>query len=164
MDAGQPRPEDRHLPVMRDRVVDLLAPAVQAALEAGRTPVAVDGTLGMGGHTEALLTRFPHLRVIGIDRDAHAQAMAAERGIKAQNSLALLGPLNDIRSQLNALLHPGFINDVVLLSILRLAKPLTGDLNGHDVVTRVKLEAGRKFAHLLGERRAAAPCLIRLLS
>ncbi|MCV7676390.1 16S rRNA (cytosine(1402)-N(4))-methyltransferase RsmH [Micrococcus luteus] len=79
MDAGQPRPEDRHLPVMRDRVVDLLAPAVQAALEAGRTPVAVDGTLGMGGHTEALLTRFPHLRVIGIDRDVHAQAMAVER-------------------------------------------------------------------------------------
>lgn len=32
-----------------------------------------------------------------------------ERGIKSQNSLALLGPLNDIRSQLAGLLHPGFI-------------------------------------------------------
>ena len=97
MDAGQPRPEDRHLPVMRDRVVDLLAPAVQAALEAGRTPVAVDGTLGMGGHTEALLTRFPHLRVIGIDRDVHAQAMAAER----------LGPLADRVQQQGAVAVAG---------------------------------------------------------
>jgi len=33
-----------------------------------------------------------------------------ERGIKSQNSLALLGPLNDIRSQLTGLLHPGFIS------------------------------------------------------
>ncbi|GAA1545773.1 ATP-dependent helicase HrpA [Microbacterium ginsengiterrae] len=33
-----------------------------------------------------------------------------ERGMKAQNSLALLGPLGDIRSQLSGLLHPGFIS------------------------------------------------------
>ncbi|MBW8762928.1 MAG: ATP-dependent RNA helicase HrpA [Microbacterium sp.] len=33
-----------------------------------------------------------------------------ERGIKSQNSLALLGPLNDIRTQLAGLLHPGFIS------------------------------------------------------
>ena len=33
-----------------------------------------------------------------------------ERGIKSQNSLALLGPLNDIRTQLTALLHPGFVS------------------------------------------------------
>ena len=74
-----PRPEDRHVPVMRDRVVDLLAPAVQAAVDAGRVPVAIDGTLGMGGHTQALLRRFPTLRVIGIDRDPHALRMAQER-------------------------------------------------------------------------------------
>ena len=30
-----------------------------------------------------------------------------ERGIKSQNSLALLGPLNDISTQLSGLLHPG---------------------------------------------------------
>ena len=33
-----------------------------------------------------------------------------ERGIKSQNSLALLGPLNDIRTQLSGLLHPGFVS------------------------------------------------------
>ncbi len=33
-----------------------------------------------------------------------------ERGIRSQNSLALLGPLNDIRTQLSGLLHPGFVS------------------------------------------------------
>jgi len=33
-----------------------------------------------------------------------------ERGIKSQNSLALLGPLNDVRTQLSGLLHPGFVS------------------------------------------------------
>ena len=79
MDTQRQRPEDRHAPVMRDRVVDLLAPGVQAALDAGRAPVALDGTLGMGGHTEALLPRYPELRVVGVDRDPNALAMAAER-------------------------------------------------------------------------------------
>ncbi|MGJ5590827.1 16S rRNA (cytosine(1402)-N(4))-methyltransferase RsmH [Micrococcus lylae] len=73
------RPEDRHLPVMLDRVIDLLAPAVQAARDAGRTPIAVDGTLGMGGHTQQMLRRFEDLVVVGIDRDPHALRMAGER-------------------------------------------------------------------------------------
>ena len=33
-----------------------------------------------------------------------------ERGIRSQNSLSLLGPLNDIRTQLAGLLHPGFVS------------------------------------------------------
>ncbi len=37
------------------------------------------------------------------------KAREVERGIKSQNSLALLGPLNDIRTQLSGLLHPGFV-------------------------------------------------------
>ena len=39
----------------------------------------VDGTLGEGGHTEAFLTAFPNLRVIGIDADVRIQARARER-------------------------------------------------------------------------------------
>ena len=64
----------RHLPVMRDRVVELLAPALQ---EAGS--VVVDGTLGMGGHAEALLTRCPNAHLVGIDRDREALALAGRR-------------------------------------------------------------------------------------
>jgi 16S rRNA (cytosine1402-N4)-methyltransferase len=60
---------------MRDRCVDLLSPAISASTN----PVVVDATLGLGGHTEALLQKFPHLTVIGIDRDLDAIAKAIIR-------------------------------------------------------------------------------------
>jgi 16S rRNA (cytosine1402-N4)-methyltransferase len=65
---------DRHQPVMRDRVVDLLEPAL---LDEGA--VCVDGTVGMGGHAEAILRRCPSARLIGLDRDAEAVELAGER-------------------------------------------------------------------------------------
>jgi len=71
--------QDRHVPVLRDRCINLLAPAIEAAQAAGRIAVVVDATLGMGGHTEAMLERFPKLHVIGIDRDTQALALAGER-------------------------------------------------------------------------------------
>ena len=64
-----------HVSVMRDRCVDLLSPAISASAN----PVVVDATLGLGGHTEALLQKFPHLTVIGIDRDLDAIAKATTR-------------------------------------------------------------------------------------
>jgi 16S rRNA (cytosine1402-N4)-methyltransferase len=64
-----------HVSVMRDRCVDLLSPAIAASTN----PVVVDATLGLGGHTEALLQKFPHLTVIGIDRDLDAIAKATTR-------------------------------------------------------------------------------------
>jgi len=64
----------RHTPVMLERCIELLAPALTTA-----NSLAIDGTLGMGGHTEALLTACPQARVVGIDRDAQAIALASER-------------------------------------------------------------------------------------
>lgn len=60
---------------MRDRCVDLLAPSITSS----SNPVIVDATLGLGGHTEALLTRFENLTVIGIDRDKSALEKATAR-------------------------------------------------------------------------------------
>lgn len=65
-----------HVPVMRDRMAELLAPAVEAF---GANAVLVDGTLGAGGHTEHFLTVFPQARVIGVDRDPNALEQATER-------------------------------------------------------------------------------------
>ncbi|GCD91706.1 ribosomal RNA small subunit methyltransferase H [Nocardioides sp. LS1] len=39
----------------------------------------IDATLGLGGHSEAVLTRLPGSRVIGVDRDPAALALAGER-------------------------------------------------------------------------------------
>ncbi|WP_110238684.1 16S rRNA (cytosine(1402)-N(4))-methyltransferase RsmH [Nocardioides gilvus] len=64
----------RHVPVMLDRVVALLRPPLDHP-----GAVMVDCTLGLGGHTEAVLEGCPQARVIGIDRDTQAIAMASER-------------------------------------------------------------------------------------
>lgn len=68
-----------HVPVLLDRVVALLLPALEQVR--GRRPVLVDCTLGLGGHSEAVLAATTHLdaRVIGVDRDPQALAMAGER-------------------------------------------------------------------------------------
>jgi 16S rRNA (cytosine1402-N4)-methyltransferase len=65
----------RHVPVLLERCLDVLAPAVETV----DAPVVVDATLGMAGHTIAMLHRFPSLHVIGIDRDPEALRIAANR-------------------------------------------------------------------------------------
>ncbi|MGW9405680.1 16S rRNA (cytosine(1402)-N(4))-methyltransferase RsmH [Arthrobacter sp. NPDC055585] len=87
--------QDRHVPVLRDRCINLLAPAIEAAEAAGRTAVVVDATLGMGGHTEAMLERFPKLHVIGIDRDTQALALAGERLAAFQDRTDLVHAVYD---------------------------------------------------------------------
>ncbi|GAA4472067.1 16S rRNA (cytosine(1402)-N(4))-methyltransferase RsmH [Enteractinococcus fodinae] len=69
----------RHVPVMADRVVDLLVPGLAHARQQNRQPVIVDATLGMGGHTQLMLERFDDVLVIGIDRDTEALSLAGER-------------------------------------------------------------------------------------
>lgn len=75
----------RHAPVMRDRIVEALAPALGgASVEHIRTwsrnhPIYVDGTLGMGGHAEAILDACPQAQLIGIDRDTDALRLAGAR-------------------------------------------------------------------------------------
>ncbi|GAA1835817.1 16S rRNA (cytosine(1402)-N(4))-methyltransferase RsmH [Agromyces salentinus] len=66
--------EHIHTPVMLERTLELLEPAL-----ARDGAVAVDATLGMGGHTAAMLERFPGLTVVGLDRDTDALAIARER-------------------------------------------------------------------------------------
>jgi 16S rRNA (cytosine1402-N4)-methyltransferase len=63
-----------HLPVMLAEVVDLLAPAL-----GGNDPVLVDCTVGLAGHAAALLQACPEARLIGLDRDQRALAVAADR-------------------------------------------------------------------------------------
>lgn len=65
---------DIHTPVLLERCAELLAPALRR-----EGAVFVDATLGMGGHSEAFLERFPTARLIGLDRDTDALRIAGER-------------------------------------------------------------------------------------
>lgn len=68
-----------HVPVLLDRCVELLAPALTRNAPDGSGAVLVDATLGAGGHAERFLTEFPALRLIGLDRDPNALWIAGER-------------------------------------------------------------------------------------
>ncbi|MGX5680573.1 16S rRNA (cytosine(1402)-N(4))-methyltransferase RsmH [Schumannella luteola] len=79
-----------HIPVMLERCIELLAPALDRD-----GAVFVDGTLGMGGHSAALLERFPRLRLVGIDRDTDALAIAGERLARFGDRAVLVHGVSD---------------------------------------------------------------------
>ena len=63
-----------HEPVLLDRVLALLGPALDS-----RSAVVVDATVGLGGHAEALLAAHPQLTLVGLDRDPDALARSRDR-------------------------------------------------------------------------------------
>lgn len=67
-------PSELHVPVLLDRCLELLAPVAERP-----GAVIVDATLGMGGHTAAMLAAHPGLTVIGLDRDTEALELAGQR-------------------------------------------------------------------------------------
>jgi 16S rRNA (cytosine1402-N4)-methyltransferase len=80
----------RHVPVLLGRVLELLAPALTAP-----GAVVVDATLGMGGHAEALLVAHPQARLIGIDRDTDALALATARLAPFETRISLVHAVYD---------------------------------------------------------------------
>ncbi|HEX5730480.1 16S rRNA (cytosine(1402)-N(4))-methyltransferase RsmH [Microbacterium sp.] len=81
---------DIHTPVLLDRCVELLAPALQR-----EGAVLVDATLGMGGHAEAFLERFPDIHLVGLDRDQDALGIAGERLERYADRLTLVHVVYD---------------------------------------------------------------------
>ncbi len=79
-----------HVPVLLDRVVALVAPALQQP-----GAVFVDATLGLGGHTEAVLERCPEAHVVGVDRDPHALRLAGERLADYEGRVTLMHAVYD---------------------------------------------------------------------
>lgn len=63
-----------HIPVMLERCVEILGPALERP-----GAVVLDATLGLGGHSEAFLQRFPEARLIGLDRDPQALEASGRR-------------------------------------------------------------------------------------
>ncbi|WP_404432485.1 16S rRNA (cytosine(1402)-N(4))-methyltransferase RsmH [Microbacterium lacus] len=81
---------DLHTPVLLDRCVDLLAPALSRD-----GAVFVDATLGMGGHSEAFLERFPGIHLVGLDRDTDALRLAGERLARFGDRVTLVHTVYD---------------------------------------------------------------------
>ncbi len=62
----------QHEPVLLQEILEFLRPARDHG-------TLVDATVGLGGHAEGLLKRYPHVRLIAIDRDPAALEQSRER-------------------------------------------------------------------------------------
>jgi len=82
--------QHRHVPVLLHRVSELLEPALTVP-----GAVLIDATLGLGGHTDQLLSQHPALRVIGLDRDPEALAVAGERLVQYGKRVTLMHTVYD---------------------------------------------------------------------
>jgi 16S rRNA (cytosine1402-N4)-methyltransferase len=105
------RPEDRHVPVLLARILELFAPVL-----ADRAAVLVDATLGLGGHADALLSAHPQLTLVGLDRDAQALALAGQRLARHGDRVHLVRAVYDeLPAALRSLGLPGA--DAVLFDL-----------------------------------------------
>ncbi len=95
--ADHPSGSAQHAPVLLDRCLELLGPAL-----ADRPAVVVDATAGLGGHSAALLDAHPGLTLIGIDRDPQALAVAGDR-LQAHSGRTHL--VHAVYDQLPEILH-----------------------------------------------------------
>lgn len=101
---------------MLQRCLDLLAPALERP-----GAVVVDCTLGLGGHSEALLTRFPEVHLIGLDRDKEALRLSGERlapfGDRATLVHAIYADLADVLDGLGIPAVQGILFDLGVSSM-----------------------------------------------
>jgi len=140
-----------HIPVMRARILDLLA----AALTGGKH-VHVDGTLGMGGHAEAVLTRFPDVQLIGIDRDQQALAMASARLEPFGDRVHLVHAVHDELPEVLDDLGLDYVDSVLLdlgLSSLQIDEVERGFSYSVDSPLDMRMDqsSGRTAAQILNE-------------
>jgi 16S rRNA (cytosine1402-N4)-methyltransferase len=138
-----------HEPVMRERVVQLLAPALRRA-----DSVLVDATLGMGGHAEALLAACPTARLIGIDRDPQALSLAAQRLAAFASRVELVHATSDTLVTVLQGLGLRVVNAVLLdlgVSSLQLDRPERGFAYAQDAELDMRMDqsAGITAAQLL---------------
>jgi len=105
--ADRPLPDGRggrpvHVPVLLERCLALLAPALERP-----GAVVVDATLGLGGHSEALLRRFPEVLLVGVDRDPAALELSARRlAAFASRTLLVHAVYDELPRVLDEVDHP----------------------------------------------------------
>ena len=136
--AAQAGTPGRHVPVLLERCVALLAPALA-------TPgsVFVDATLGLGGHSEALLRRLPHLRLVGLDRDREALAATTERLAPYADRVTLVHAVYDRLPEVLADLGLPRVQGVLFdlgVSSLQLDEPARGFAYAQDAPLDMRMD------------------------
>ena len=142
---------DIHTPVLLERCIDLLAPALQRD-----GAVLVDATLGMGGHAEAFLERFDGLRLIGLDRDTDALEIAGERLARFGDRVTLVHTVYDAIAEAAASAGPTPVDGILFdlgVSSLQLDVADRGFAYARDAPLDMRMDqsAGTTAAEVLAE-------------
>ncbi|MDX6274541.1 MAG: rRNA (cytosine1402-N4)-methyltransferase [Frankiales bacterium] len=145
-----------HVPVMLDRVLALLAPAVSRD-----GAVVVDATLGLGGHAQALLDAHPALRLIGLDRDPEALRRSGERLSSYSSRVTLVHAVYDELPAVLAAQGLARVDGILFdlgVSSLQLDKVERGFSYAHDAPLDMRMDPTRGItaAELLNSYDAAA--------
>ncbi len=143
------------MPVLLGRVLELLAPALTAP-----GAVVVDATLGMGGHAEALLVAHPQARLIGIDRDTDALALATTRLAPFETRTTLVHAVYDQLPVVLAELGLSTVDGVLFdlgVSSLQLDEIDRGFSYAHDAPLDMRMDAttGKTAADVVNTYSAA---------
>lgn len=148
-------PAERHVPVLLDRVLELLAPALT-----GGPRIVVDGTLGMGGHASALLAAHPELTLVGLDRDPQALRLAEQRLAENTDRVRLVHAVYDRLPEVLEELDIDRVHGVLLdlgVSSLQLDETGRGFSYSRDAELDMRMDqsTGRTAAEVLNTYPAA---------
>jgi 16S rRNA (cytosine1402-N4)-methyltransferase len=154
-------PGPAHVPVLLARTLELLAPAVDAP-----GAVLVDATLGLGGHSAALLERFGSLRLVGLDRDPQALAVAGERlapyGDRATLVHAVYDELAEVLRRLGVARVQGVLFDLGVSS-MQLDEAGRGFAYAQDAPLDMRMDQSRGATAAEVVNTYSAPELARVL-
>jgi 16S rRNA (cytosine1402-N4)-methyltransferase len=152
--------------VLLERCLQLLAPAFLAAVAAGRHPVHLDATVGLGGHAEAVLAAHPRLRLVGLDRDpeaiAHARHRLARYGARAELVQAVYDRLGEVLGQLGYPRVDGVMFDLGVSS-LQLDAADRGFAYAQDAPLDMRMDPGQRLTAEAVVNGYSAAELIRVL-
>lgn len=137
-----------HVPVLLERCVALLTPALTRHGSDGSGTVLVDATVGAGGHAERLLASLPGLQLIGLDRDSTALAIAGDRLARFADRVTLVQTRYDEIASVLAELGYGPTGsvDAVLfdlgVSSMQLDRAERGFSYAHDAPLDMRMDTG----------------------
>lgn len=168
-----------HIPVLADRCLELLEPALARS---GAT--LIDATLGLGGHSELALERFPALHVIGIDRDpaaiAHSQQRLARYGSRFRAVHTTYDTIDEVATNFAGGHVAGILMDLGVSSMqldepergfaysqdapLDMRMDTTSPITAADILNTADAERLRHILRAYGEERFAARITQRIIA
>lgn len=141
----------RHRPVLLDRCIELIRPALAGG------GLFVDATVGLGGHTEAVLAEFPDVQAIGIDRDGAALALASQRLTRFGSRFT---PVQAVNDEITSVLEQADADAILFdlgVSSMQLDDAERGFSYAHDAPLDMRMDAtsGVTAADILNGYEAA---------